>query len=150
MAEEQTPEALAAAQEAEKQAAAALQDAEPVTLADLKTLQQEYRDSVNMLREELANARKAQIVRQPEDATPLSPEDALAARLAEVQDYPFYCPGCGALYRYERQCVGRSVESPHPPIEVVTTDELKAGDPSKHTAAPDTTNPPLSIGRIAA
>jgi predicted RNA-binding Zn-ribbon protein involved in translation (DUF1610 family) len=47
----------------------------------------------------------------------------------------FYCPGCGRQYEYRQRCTG-SLEQPHPPIEVVSTDELKSGDPSQHTAAP--------------
>ena len=50
------------------------------------------------------------------------------------QSHPFYCPGCGNRYNYERECIGRP-EAPHPPIEVVSTDELN-GDPANHTPAP--------------
>jgi len=57
---------------------------------------------------------------------------------AQLDDAPYYCPGCGLKYDYPRQCTGRP-ESPHPPIEVVSTDEL-SGDPSKFTAAPSTEN----------
>jgi hypothetical protein len=65
-----------------------------------------------------------------------SPEEARAARLAEVAKYPFYCPGCGKLSNYPRECVG-SGASPHPAIEVVSTDELHPNaDPANHTPAP--------------
>jgi hypothetical protein len=47
---------------------------------------------------------------------------------------PFYCPGCGRRFEYQQQCTGRP-DSPHPPIEVVSTDELRGDD---HTAAPNT------------
>lgn len=56
---------------------------------------------------------------------------------ARTQDEPFYCPGCGRRYSYRRECVGRSSEQPHPPIEVVSTDELN-GDPAHFTPAPNT------------
>lgn len=56
----------------------------------------------------------------------------------ESKDAPFYCPGCGLRYEYRQKCTGRP-DAPHPPIEVVSTDEL-SGDPSKHTAAPNTDN----------
>lgn len=52
----------------------------------------------------------------------------------ELEEAPFYCPGCGLRYNYQRECVGRG-EAPHKPIEVVSTDELQ-GD--EHTAAPNT------------
>lgn len=54
------------------------------------------------------------------------------------QEHPWYCPGCGRKYDYRRECVGKA-EAPHPPIEVVSTDELN-GPPEGHTAAPATTN----------
>lgn len=57
---------------------------------------------------------------------------------ASAKDAPFYCPGCGMRANYQKQCVGKP-EAPHPPIEVVSTDELQ-GDPEKHTPAPDSVN----------
>jgi hypothetical protein len=56
----------------------------------------------------------------------------------ESKDAPFYCPGCGKRAQYQQQCTGKP-ESPHPPIEVVPTDEL-AGDPEKYTPAPSSEN----------
>lgn len=51
---------------------------------------------------------------------------------------PYYCPGCGRRYGYQTECRGMSAATPHPPIEVVSTDELKKGaDTDKHTPAPD-------------
>jgi len=134
MAEDQsTADAVAA------EAAAA--DSPPVspgiTLADLQAMQQEYRDEVKALRDELAATRKNQP--RPELANAISAEDALANRLAEIDGFPYYCPGCGGLYKYEQKCIGIDASRPHPPIEVVSTDEIKAGDPSKHTPAPATT-----------
>jgi hypothetical protein len=54
------------------------------------------------------------------------------------KDAPFYCPGCGKRGGYAQQCTGKP-ESPHPVIEMVSTDEL-SGDPENFTKAPDTTN----------
>lgn len=94
--------------------------------------QQQHRAEVAHLREELAASKQSpQVYQAPSVA--LSAEDALAARMEEVGKHDFYCPGCGLLYDYQQRCTGKS-ESPHPPIEVVSTDELKAGDTSKHTA----------------
>jgi hypothetical protein len=59
-----------------------------------------------------------------------------ASTQEKKDDAPFYCPGCGKRVQYQQQCTGKP-ESPHPPIEVVSTDELK-GD--EHTAAPSTEN----------
>lgn len=56
----------------------------------------------------------------------------------EVQSHPFYCPGCGRRWNFLTECRGQNTASPHPPIEVVSTDEL-TGDPSELTPAPDTT-----------
>lgn len=52
---------------------------------------------------------------------------------------PFYCPGCGKQVGYMKECTGKP-EAPHPPIEVVPTDELASGDTSQHTPAPSTEN----------
>jgi len=107
-----------------------------VTLADLLAEQKAHRAEVAALRDELAKSRQA-----PPQSTSNAPtaEEALAARLAEIDAYPFYCPGCGALYKYQRECIGLSGAHPHPPIEVVSTDELKSGDTTQHTAAPAVT-----------
>lgn len=66
-------------------------------------------------------------------------EEMLAERISEIAKHPYYCPGCGKLYTYQRECRGRP-EAVHPPIDVISTDELQTGDASKHTPAPDTTN----------
>jgi hypothetical protein len=63
-----------------------------------------------------------------------SDDDKRAARLAEVAQYSYYCPGCGRLYNYPAECTG-SPEAPHPPIQTVSTEELQ-GDPAGHTPAP--------------
>ena len=91
--------------------------------------QQQHRAEVAALRDEI-NSQKPPA---PPSQTPLTPEEAFAARMREISDHDYYCPGCGLVYDYRQRCSG-SPERPHPPIEVVSTDELKAGDPSKHTA----------------
>lgn len=113
------------------------QEAAPITLADLHAAQQEYRAEIAALREELAKSKVAPPPQQGQQQ--LSAEDALAARMAEIEQFPYYCPGCGGLYKYPRECIGITAAQPHPPIEVVSTDELKTGDPTQHTAAPATT-----------
>lgn len=54
-----------------------------------------------------------------------------------LPEQPYYCPGCGKRSKYPRECTGLAADKPHPPIEMIETDEL-AGDPSNHTAAPST------------
>ena len=98
---------------------------------ELLAQQQNMRDEIAAARAEVAASR----VQPGPTATALSPEDLLAARMSDIQAHKFYCPGCGKLVDYQQQCRGRD-EAPHPPIEVVSTDELLAGDPSKHTPAP--------------
>ena len=95
--------------------------------------QQQHRAEVANLRAELAASKQ-----QPAPSAPsvaLTAEDALAARMEEVNKHPYYCPACGLLYDYQRQCTGKA-ESPHPAVEVISTDELKSGDPSQHTPPP--------------
>lgn len=57
----------------------------------------------------------------------------------EATDAPFYCPGCGRRWKFMTECRGMNLAAPHPPIEVVSTDEL-TGDPEHHTPAPDSPN----------
>ena len=122
------------AEEAVAETVVAEQDGRPITMADLIELQQSYRDDVAALRAEIAKSRVP--VAGPTANAP-TPEEALAARMAEVDSFSHYCPGCGKLYKREAECVG-SPAAPHPAIEVVSTDELKSGDPTQHTAAPST------------
>lgn len=65
-------------------------------------------------------------------------DDTAASTESAAKDAPFYCPGCGLRYQYQQKCTGKP-EAPHPPIEVVSTDEL-SGDSEKFTAAPSTEN----------
>jgi hypothetical protein len=53
----------------------------------------------------------------------------------DEEEAPFYCPGCGKRFQREGECTGTG-EAPHPPIEVVSTDELSGEE--GHTAAPGT------------
>lgn len=94
--------------------------------------QRAQRAVIQDMQDDLDKARKP-LPRQ--SSIVLSPEELHEARMLEVGQHDFYCPGCGALYDRARECSGRG-EAPHPPMEVVSTDELKAGDPSKHTEAP--------------
>lgn len=87
--------------------------------------QQQHRADVADLQAQLAASKQPAPPVAP--AVALSPEEAQAARLEEMAQHPYYCPGCGALYDYRRPCTGKS-ESPHPSIEVVSTDELKTGN----------------------
>ena len=105
-------------------------------LRQLIAEQQQNRAEVASLRQELAQSKSASVVAQP--ATNLqTAEDLLAARHEEIGKHSHYCPGCGRLYDYLRECLG-SPSAPHPPIQVIPTDELKQDDVSQHTAAPNT------------
>lgn len=101
--------------------------------------QQQHRAEVADLRKQIEAGR--QVMPAP-SATPLSPEERLAERMNDIAQHPYYCPGCGLLYDYPQRCTGKP-ESPHQPIEVVSTDELKTGDPKQHTVAPSTDVPVL-------
>lgn len=101
-------------------------------LTELLAAQKEHRAEVQQLRDELAASK----VPAPQvNVQALNAEELATKRAAEIAAYPFYCPGCGRLYDYQRQCTG-SGEAPHPAIEVVATDELTSGDPTTHTPAP--------------
>lgn len=72
---------------------------------------------------------------------PTTPDDRKATMTDEATekaepDAKYYCPGCGNRSDTEGECTG-SAEAPHPAIAYVSTKEL-AGDPEKHTAAPNT------------
>lgn len=62
--------------------------------------------------------------------------DEAAAADEKAADAKYYCPGCGARSDTEGECTGPA-EAGHEPIAYVSTKEL-AGDPKKHTAAPNT------------
>jgi hypothetical protein len=66
---------------------------------------------------------------------PRTQETAAEPKPEKRKDAPYYCPGCGRRYNYQRECTGYPA-SGHAPIEVVSTDELDGdGEP---TAAPAT------------
>ena len=131
----QQPQAPAPPVSADDVRAAQAQSAEnPQSTDDLLrqiiATQEHHREEVAALRQQIDEQKQPQFQQAP--ATNLSPEEALQARMAEVAQHDFYCPGCGLLYDYQQRCTGRA-ESPHAPIEVVSTDELKAGDESKYS-----------------
>lgn len=76
----------------------------------------------------------------PQASPPVEGQQQEEAPVEGAPEHPFYCPGCGKQVDYQQQCTG-SPEAPHPPIEVVSSDEIHPNaDPANHTAAPDTTN----------
>lgn len=102
-------------------------------LRQLLAEREQDRASLREMREEIQRQRIAP--RPTQSSVARSAEELQADRMEEIEQHDFYCPGCGALYDYRRPCNGTG-EAPHPPIEVVSTDELKGDDPSKHTPAP--------------
>lgn len=92
--------------------------------------QQSHRDELAELKRQLADSKPA-VPSAP--VANLSPEEAYAARMSEIGEHSHYCPGCGLLYDYPQRCTGKA-EAGHAPIEVVSTDELKSGDTSQHSA----------------
>lgn len=105
-------------------------------LQQLLTQQAEHRAEVNAMRQEIARQRVA----PPPGPQPLkSAEQLHEERMADIRAHSHYCPGCGALSTYMKECRGTGA-SPHPPIDMVNTEELLSDDPSQHTPAPATTN----------
>lgn len=96
----------------------------------------EFRKEIADLRREMASHRPR--VQQVATETE-TPEMRQEARLQAIADSSHYCPGCGALGKYAQKCDGSGSPSghPHPPLEMVSTDEL-GGDPHDHTRAPST------------
>lgn len=105
-------------------------------LRQLLADREQDRADLASLRQEIAKQRAP--LPPPPSSVVRSPEELAEARQREIAEHKFYCPGCGALYNRERECTGRG-EAPHAAIEVVSTDELKGDDPSKHTPAPSVT-----------
>lgn len=107
----------------------------PEEVQELGKMFAEYRAEVAALRQEL-QAHRPRTVNVA--ATQETPEQRHEARMALIADSSHYCPACGTLSKYPRQCVGPDPRFPsHAPVEMVTTDEL-GGDPAKHTRAPST------------
>lgn len=117
------------------------QEQQPLTneqmLQQLIQMQQEHREEVAKLREEV-NAKKAPAPAPSRDRK--SPEELREERVADIREHSHYCPGCGRLSKYQRECTGLNSAAPHPPIEMVSVEELLGDDESLHTAAPDTSN----------
>ncbi|MDE2101932.1 MAG: hypothetical protein KGL39_32095 [Patescibacteria group bacterium] len=105
-------------------------------LAELIAAQREHRKEVSELRDELAKSKAPvqQVLGIVKTADQLREE-----RFADIREHSHYCPGCGKLSHYPKECFGTAT-SPHPGIEMVSVEELLSGDESQHTAAPDTTN----------
>lgn len=92
-------------------------------LTQLLEAQQQHRDELAAMRRELDAERSRRPAPGP-SATPVDPATLQRERLEQVAEHSHYCPGCGRLYDYPQRCQGGR-EAPHPPIEVVSTDELK-------------------------
>ena len=106
-------------------------------LQQLLADQQAHRAEVAQLRDQLNSAKAPAPSGAP--ARVQSPQELRQARIEEMQGAEFYCPGCGRVSNYPRECTGRA-EAPHPPIEVVKTSEFNPDDPDTHVAAPSTEN----------
>lgn len=114
-------------------------------IEQLLEMQKEQRAEIAALRESLAKAKAAP---PPLTARAPSAEELQQERLRELAEHSHYCPGCGQVYDYQQRCQG-TAEKPHPPIEVVSTDEVRnrpdpENDPAGyvkwqegHTAAPE-------------
>lgn len=105
----------------------------PEEVQELGRMFAEYRAEVAALRQELQAHRPRTITVAAPSETPEQRQDR---RLAAIAEHSHYCPACGRLSKYPRECVG-TIAGPHAAIEMVPTDEL-GGDPAKHTRAPST------------
>lgn len=103
-------------------------------LREIARGQAEHRAEVAALHEKI-NAQKAPAPAPTGQVK--SQEQLLEERVAQIREFSHYCPGCGRLGNYPRECQGHA-EAGHPPIEMVSTEELLNGDPSQHTPAPHT------------
>lgn len=110
-------------------------------LLQLIEKQDAQRADVAKLRQESA-ARSAGTVTAATSVTIPTEEEKTQARLAEIENVPFYCPACGDTSTVPRECRGECGRrgSDHVkqvgPIEYVSTDELKSGNADSHTPAP--------------
>lgn len=105
-------------------------------LQQIQADQAAHRAEVANLRSELSASRK------PAATAPVtvrSQADMRADRIEQMSQFDYYCPGCGRLYSYPRECTGDKA-MPHAPVEVVSTSEVTGtdSDPANHTAAPNT------------
>lgn len=141
-AEQWTEEQRAAAEAAAEAAAprgAPHVDHAPENLDEVQSLSEqfkEYRAEIASLRQEIRDSNRPRGVPAPVDIP--SEEERQEARFVEIRKHSHYCPGCGRLSTYMRECTGLPGGAPgHPPIDMVSTDELLSGDPSQHTHAPE-------------
>lgn len=105
-------------------------------LQQMIAAQNEHRAEVKALRDEVQKA-KAPV---PQNLSiQKTAEQLTEERFADIRQHTHYCPGCGKLSKYMRECSGKA-EAPHPPIDMVSTEELLGDDPTQHTPAPETTN----------
>lgn len=122
---------------AEQAPPAAAPVAEPQTteelLRELVDAQRAYRAEVAQLREQWEQSRLTTTVNRPPVFE--SAEQRLEKRMAEIAQHSHYCPACGRLSKYLRDCSGKPGQS-HPTVEMVSTEELLSGDPSTHTPGP--------------
>lgn len=103
-------------------------------LGQLLKQQADQRAEIAALRDEARRVGMATAV--PAGQVPvLSDEEKLRNRMEEIAQAEFYCPACGNLSGYHRQCSGKPGVPGHPVEEMVSTDELRSGDPARHTAA---------------
>lgn len=101
--------------------------------ADVGKMFAQFRAEVAQLRTELQSHRPRTVnVSAPQETV----EQREEARLAAISEASHYCPGCGRLSKYPRECIGTPA-GPHKVIEMVSTDEL-GGDPANHAKAPST------------
>ena len=101
-------------------------------LQELLQMQREHRAEVAKLREEV-NASKRPVPNVP--VAHKSADQLYEERMAEIRAHSHYCPDCGRLSTYMRECAGSSADKPHPPRDMVSVEELLGDDPSAHTPA---------------
>jgi hypothetical protein len=106
-------------------------------LKALVAAQAAHREELSSLRAEVAAKQSPAPTGLP--ATVKTPEQLYEERIADIRAHSHYCPGCGRLSTYMKECRGKD-EAPHPAIEMVEVGELLSDDPTQHTAAPATTN----------
>lgn len=80
---------------------------------------------------------------QVTSANPEQPDsNAPAPTPDRTVEEDYYCPACGRKYNYPQKCTGGPANGYHPPVEVVSTDEIQGLEPGEQrdglTAAPNT------------
>ncbi len=102
-------------------------------LRELVAAQTTYRAEVAQLREMWEQSRLTTTVNRPTVFE--TPEQRQDKGMAEIAQHSHYCPACGRLSKYLRDCSGK-LGQPHPTVEMVSTEELLSGDPATHTPGP--------------